>query len=175
MHRGHVKRLRHDADHGIGKAIQPNGFPYNAGIAAKLHAPQLVHQYRDMVITRLRFDPCKGPPQLRLYPEHRKDPRRGRQHTHLGRSAIGSEWSRALLHHGHRIEAAIVLLPEGKVIRAHGQGGIDIAPFRSYFFDGHKPVRLRKRQRAQHHVIDQRENRSRCADAERERHRYNKR
>ena len=87
----HVERLRHDTDDRVRKAIQPNGLADDAGIAAELLAPQVMHQYHDVLVARLRFTHCEGSPQLRLDLEHGKDPGSGRQHTHLQRTSIGSE------------------------------------------------------------------------------------
>ena len=56
------------------------------------------------------------------------------------------------------------------MICADRQRWIDVAPFRSDFFDGHEPVRLGEWQRAQHYIVDEGKDRGRRANAESERH-----
>ena len=163
---GQMGRRRHDADDGVGIAVERDCFADDGRIARELGAPQIVHEYDDALAAGLRIVAGKGAADLRLYGEHGKDAGRGRDGFNLHRVIADAERERAGPHGGHGLDGAGVALPHFKVIGVEGQGWIEIAELGHLLLKNDEAVRVGIGKRAEEHVVDEGEDGGGGADAE---------
>lgn len=150
---GEAEALRHDADHGVRRAIQPESRADHAVIAGETGLPQVVGDEHHALRTRQRIVRHEIPAQQWCDAQQAervgRDPRAA---SALGRADHAADIVAQPLMRSHALQRRLTLLQRGKPLAAHVQRAARHACVRPV--DVHEPLRLRHGQVPQHGVGD---------------------
>lgn len=159
-----IERCRHDADHRVRLAVQPDRPPDDPGISLEAVLPKSVRQHDHPVRTRdiLSGKDCPACGGENI--EHLEETRRHQRTGHALRRILRRQVEARPAHRRHRLERPAQLLPVDEVSRRYVAGAAAVR-----LRHRHHPLGLAERERPQHHRVHHAEDRRRAADAHRQR------